>query len=91
MGRGVSRNRLPQAVRQDLATLRRGLRLIFALAPRSAAAIGALRVIEAVLPAAHVWLLKRIIDIVAAIRGDAPSPDVGLTALTLAGSYFLLV
>jgi ATP-binding cassette, subfamily B, bacterial len=88
----VELRRVSETVRQDLKALRGGLGLIYALAPRDAVSIVSLRVVEALLPAAHVWLLKRIIDTVAAVtRGPGPSPGTDRITLVLAGSYLLLV
>jgi ATP-binding cassette, subfamily B, bacterial len=84
--------RLSQTVRQDGETLRRALGLIRAVAPRHAAATASLTLLGALLPAASIWLLKRIIDIVAAAtHGTGMTVPAGRTALVLAGSYLLLV
>jgi ATP-binding cassette, subfamily B, bacterial len=83
---------VPQTAREDLAVLRRGLRLIFAMAPRYAAATTCLRLVEALLPAIHVWLLKWIIDTVASVHQSPTLPAASSrTAMVLAGSYLLLV
>jgi ATP-binding cassette, subfamily B, bacterial len=83
---------VPLTMRQDLMTLRRGLCLIYGMAPRSVVATALLRLVDALLPAAHVWLLKQIIDTVAGTsRGPAASTESTRIALVLAGSYFLLV
>src|SRR5213083_2872018 len=83
---------VPLTMRQDLTALQRGLRLIYGMAPRSVVATALLRLVDALLPAAHVWLLKRIIDTVAATtRSPAASTESLRIALMLAGSYFLLV
>jgi ATP-binding cassette, subfamily B, bacterial len=90
--RVVRRAWLPQTARQDITTLRRGLSMVFAMAPRCAAAATSLRLVEALLPALHVWLLKWIIDTVAAAHQSPTLPAASSrTTLLLAGSYLLLV
>jgi ATP-binding cassette, subfamily B, bacterial len=80
-----------QTARQDVEILRQGLGLIYNEAPRHLAAIVCLALVAALLPAAHIWLLKQIIDTVAAAtRGHSVPADPGRTTLILAGSYLLL-
>jgi ATP-binding cassette subfamily B protein len=68
-------------VREDLETLGRSLRLFYQAAPGLAAATAALALVEALLPAAGLWLLKRILDAVAA--GGAVRVSLGAYVLLL--------
>ena len=72
--------------------------MIRAVAPRHAAATASLTLLGALLPAASIWLLKRIIDIVAAATHGSPASrgypvpvPTGRTAIELAGIYLVLV
>lgn len=84
--------RLPQTIREDLLTLQRSLRLVTTAARRQCVPTAVLTLCEAALPAAGIWLLKRVIDTVAAAqRGSAVPGDAGSSALALAGSYVLVI
>jgi ATP-binding cassette subfamily B protein len=88
----MARPRISQAIRQDLGIFLWSLRLVYAAVPRSAAAYAAITLVEALLPAGTIWLLKQIIDTVAlATRAPALPTDTTRLALLLAGSYLLLV
>jgi ATP-binding cassette, subfamily B, bacterial len=76
-------------VSRDEATALRAFRLIRGAAPRSMAAMGCLTLIDAVLPVAGVWLLKRLIDAVAVATGGSRSE--GRTTLLIAGGYLLVL
>jgi ATP-binding cassette, subfamily B, bacterial len=83
---------LAQTVRQDGRTLRRALQMIYAAAPRYVTATASVMLAEAALPLASVWLLKRVIDTVAAAtRGPGVPTNTSGLALALAGSYLLLI
>ncbi len=85
--------KLAQTARADGQILRLSLALIRDAAPRLAPTAVILTLSEALLPAASLWLLKRIIDTVAAAKTHAAGSrvDAAGIAVMLAGSYLLLV
>jgi ATP-binding cassette subfamily B protein len=82
---------LPEDVSRDGAVALRAFRLIQGAAPRSMAAVGCLTLIEAALPVAGVWLLKRLIDTVAVATGGPRAGDAGGATLLLGGGYLLVL
>jgi ATP-binding cassette subfamily B protein len=84
--------RLPGALGQDGETVLRAVRMPVAAAPRLTAVMGGVTLVEALLPAATVWLLKRIIDTVASTNRASVAPaNAGETALFLAGCYLVVL
>jgi ATP-binding cassette subfamily B protein len=87
----IQSSQFTNTLRLDARTIGRSLGLIRIAAPQQIPLTVALTLVEALLPAASIWLLKKIIDTVAAAaRSHEAAMAAGRTALVLAGSYFLL-
>jgi ATP-binding cassette subfamily B protein len=88
----IRNSKLLQAIGKEYETLRRSLRLIYSVAPPYAVATLVLTLLEALIPAGIVWLLKRVIDVVASATHNSVVPaGLGRTALLLTGAYVLVV
>ena len=88
----VRNSKLLWTLRKEYETLHRSLRLIYSVAPPYAMVTLVLTLLEALIPAVTVWLLKRVIDIVASAAHSPAAPGAfGRTALLLTGAYILVV
>jgi ATP-binding cassette subfamily B protein len=75
--RQTTRDVLRQNLDGALSGIPRVLRLVWDTSPRLSVAMGALSVIQALIPASQVWLSKLIIDaVVAAIKSDGANADI---------------
>jgi ATP-binding cassette subfamily B protein len=67
-------------LRADLGVLRRGIGLILAAAPATAAAVGVLVLVQNLLPVAQVWLTKAVVDALVAVAAPASAPGTAQSA-----------